>query len=73
MQRVQHEFAHLKKTKQYVGSSYRFPISNQAVTSSLAVSAAEISPLLQASEERVKALENEVRIEHYENSMTHYN
>ncbi len=66
-QRVAHEFAQLKKTKKYTGSSYRFPISNQAVTSSLAVNAAEISPLLQASEDRVKALENEVRRKYYEN------
>jgi len=39
------------------------------VNSSLAINAAEISPLLQASEERVKALENEVRRLYYENNV----
>jgi len=58
--RVHKEFAHLKRTRQYVGATYRFPISNNPVTTGLAVNAAEVSPLLQASEERLHALENEM-------------
>jgi len=56
------DFEDLKRTKNFPGQNYRFPVSNEPLTSSFIVNPEQISPLLKASEERIKALEKEVVI-----------
>lgn len=60
-QRIVREFEDLKRSKYYPSQNYRFPVSNEPLVSGFIVNPEQISPLLKTSEERIKALEKEVK------------
>lgn len=56
------EFEDLKRTKYFPNHNYRFPVSNEPLASSFLINPEQISPIIKASEERIKSLETEVEI-----------
>lgn len=59
-EKLKRDFENIKRTKHFPNTSYRFPVSNEPTGTNFVINPEQINPVLKASEDRIKALEDEV-------------